>query len=891
MAISICYKGRAAISENLYQSSPIVELKGVDMGNHNKCGFMINTFNKYAFMVLPLLLISAISGHHGLYAQTPEVSIYRIFEKSIDNSKNYPNKFTDIELRCSYTAPSGKKWNFFGFFDGDGKGGGNKSSGNVWKLRFMPDEPGLWRYQWTWSDGSTGGQGEFSCVSDGAGKGILRAYAQNPRWLAYNGTEPVFIKAYYESGTGSLSQPFDWVVNNVYQVLIDNGYNYLQVNWLLPLCRSSVVYTDGPAQSVTDLELYESGKASSTMKLNVWKLLETHVDWLNERNVAIHPFMGFSGGKNGGLDWAVLSDKEKDFFVRYVIARLAPFANIACWNYVWEVDGNDEKGELALMRLIQKYDVFNHLRTYQDEMPVNNEFKRPEYTYASVENHLDEAKKDRDQWKEGWTHHDACLVNTAGKPVIMVEGNALWVRYWKTVNDIGATPDNLRQAAWGCITAGASFIWSGHWEPPLVATGPKGLPFTDNSNAYRPSARQLDVLSKVMTEEVIFHRMTPNDALLSSHDKQKVWCLAEPGNQYLVFSTGGKSFSLNLQSGSYTENKWIDTKTGTMISYGTIEVPNQQNRAFSPPSSSTDWVLLLRGSIAPRYTVTKQATPGGTITQTPEGTSLKESTLIKFTAVPNKGWSFSGWSGDYSGTENSLTIPSLSSDISVLASFAPLDKFVYEAEYGILKDALKETKNAGFTGEAYVNISAVTGSCIEIPVFADEAGQKVVFITFANGSGTARQFSISVNGTQQIPAVNFEPTANWTTWEAKQVSLTLPQGASTITLATIDGQDGPNIDKVTIDHGTTSLMHSTVNGNSLSFYNPAKKTLFILENASKELKVNIYSLNGKTVHSKRYKTGAKYCRIEVSLTKLRNGIYIVKIEKSGIIKTMQVNVL
>ena len=51
------------------------------------------------------------------------------------------------------------------------------------------------------------------------------------------------------------------------------------------------------------------------------------------------------------------------------------------------------------------------------------------------------------------------------------------------------------------------------------------------------------------------------------------------------------------------------------------------------------------------------------------------------------------------GTNPTYTVQSLSSNLSVSASFMPVDKFTYQAEYGVLKDAVLETKNAGFTGE------------------------------------------------------------------------------------------------------------------------------------------------------------------------------------------------
>lgn len=528
---------------------------------------------------------------------TYTVGRYRTFEFLIENTRHYENKFTDVELRCVYTSPTGRIREFSGFFDGDGQGGGDAKNGSVWKLRFMPDELGPWSYAWSWSDGTPGGQSHFECVSAGAGQGILRAYARNPRWFAYNGTEPVWIKSYYETGHSSIAQPFAWIAANVYQPLVDRGYNHLQVNWLLPLCCDHQYYHDGPDKSLESVRLYDEGRASSTMRFNVWHMLEEHVRWLNERNVGLHMFLGFDGGRNDGPAWEKLNDAEKEFYVRYVVARLAPFANIAGWNFVWEVEGDDASKELALMRLLQKYDIFEHLRTYEDEKPLKNEYHRPEYTFAAVENHYivsNNRDEDRPHWREPWTHHAACLGGyIPGKPVYMSEGNALWRRYWQQRTQ--ATPDDLRRAAWGCITAGASFCWCGHsGEDTLVALGPEGLPFFDAEHPYAVSANAIDVLSTVMSQEVEFYRMTPQDELLSDCDAHGVWCLAEPGRQYLVFTTRGAAFTLRLSVGQYARNQWIDAKTGDTRAVEAIMAAEEGNRSFSPPDTETDWVLLLR---------------------------------------------------------------------------------------------------------------------------------------------------------------------------------------------------------------------------------------------------------------------------------------------------------
>lgn len=540
--------------------------------------------------VFAVLLAFALNVFAG---ETTEVGLYRTFETSVTNDKSYSNKFTDVNLLCTYTAPSGKQTDFYGFFDGD----------NVWRMRFMPDELGEWTYTWKFSDGSKKGNGSFVATSENAGKGILRAYTKNPRWFAYNGTDPVYIKSYYESGNSSIAQGIDWVSKNVYQPLIDNGYNHFQVNWLMPLCCEGAYYHDdgAPLPSKDTVRIYKEGKATSTMQLDVWKMLEDHVRYLNDKNIGLHMFVGFDGSQNAGPAWSKLSDTEKDFYVRYVVSRLAPFANIAGWNFVWEVDGDREAYELGWARLVKKYDVFNHLRTYEDETPKTNNYNRDEYTFASVENHLiysSDKTTDRPHWTEAWTHHEACLSSyVKGKPVFMTEGNALWRRYW--VIKLNTTQDQLRQAAWGCAMAAASFTWCGHSQNPLMARGPEGIPYFDSDNAYVTSAKAIDLLSRILSEEVTFYNMDPADGLLFSQDTLKTWALADPGDEYLVFSANGSPFTLRVKAGKYSDNEWINAITGETVKVDSLIQASDADVKFTPPTTSADWVLLLRKGDAP----------------------------------------------------------------------------------------------------------------------------------------------------------------------------------------------------------------------------------------------------------------------------------------------------
>jgi hypothetical protein len=370
------------------------------------------------------------------------------------------------------------------------------------------------------------------------------------------------------------------------------------VNWLLSLCCFEQFYRDGPVPETKDLALYQDGKPSSTMNLDVWRRMERHLGWLNERDINVHMFLGVDGSQNNGAAWTNLSSAEKDFYVRYTVSRIAPFASLAGWNFVWEVEGGRESHELGFARLVAKYDVFNHLRTYEDEFPRENHYDLPVYTFAAVENHLIAGPTkdlERHLWRDAWTHHMACLVSYKGKPVYMSEGNSLWRRFW--MERVGATQDDFRRAAWACATAGASFNWNGHeGEEQLYAGGYTGLPFNNDKNPFTNCARVVQVVADVMNNEVEFHRMQPFDQLLVGQQVLRVYCLAERGRQYLVFAPDGEPFSLKLEKGEYPKNVWIDTKNGNRTPLPALTSQGTNSPVtFTSPNRETDWVLILRG--------------------------------------------------------------------------------------------------------------------------------------------------------------------------------------------------------------------------------------------------------------------------------------------------------
>ncbi len=466
---------------------------------------------------------------------SPDVPLNGVFEKSVTNRKEYRNPFDfkEVELQTTFTSPSGRAVHFRGFYDGEGN----------WKFRFMPDKPGRWKYQYRFSDRSVQeGRGSFHVVKQGALKGVIRAYKKNPRWFAYNGNEPVFLKSYNVSNSAFSAMPLEWAIRHVYGKILERGYNHLQL-FILPLHPTAVCnFLDAP-QMATD-PVFRGLEPSKTMNLTVWRRLEEHFGWLNDHGIAVHFFLGFDG-KDQGPRWKHMSKREREFYVRYVTARLAAFSNICGWNFTWETMG--DRLEPELMGGLKRDDPWDHLRTYHDEYPLANHYSNPLYTFAAIENKGFLSSK-----KESLSHHHAALFAYQRKPVLISEGNGLWMWGW------GANEDQIRRSAWGTVTAGASFSWND-------LPGKSGECVMKSDDIFHTKADEyLDILYRVFEDEIIFYRMQPADELLNGYSGN-AYLLAEKSKQYLIYLEQGGSVTLDLSEAANTSKfsaTWIDTKSG-----------------------------------------------------------------------------------------------------------------------------------------------------------------------------------------------------------------------------------------------------------------------------------------------------------------------------------------
>lgn len=265
------------------------------------------------------------------------------------------------------------------------------------------------------------------------------------------------------------------------------------------------------------------------------------------------------------------------------------------------------------------------------------------------------------------------------------------------------------------------------------------------------------------------------------------------------------------------------------------------------------------------YKVTIGEAIGGTVISNIAGDKVMEGKKATFTATPNSGWKFAGWSGksaagiDASKPQASITA---AGDIELVPSFAGDGSGKFQAEEGTIENGINESSNAGFAGAGYVNFNAGTSS-VQVPVYANAEGEYKLTLTYANGSKSTRSLSIKGEAGES-QEVAFEATESWTTYVTKEVSITLPQGASTITFATVGGNDGPNLDQLELTAVNVVVPPDTSDSTTAI----GRLTAPRLEYTS-STSVRLFSTTGKLL---RESTGAA-----ISTNGLPRGIYIMQV--------------
>lgn len=552
------------------------------------------------------------------------VGLYEPWEKSFTNSKSYSNKFDFgvIELEVQFVSPTGEIFDFFGFYDGNGSGG---QMGNVWKIRFMPDEMGPWNYTYSWSDGTSGGSGNFSVGENTNPKihGHIHRDPNNPRYLIYDdGTAHYFyganwIDAYTYGPRSKWGQTNrDYVSNTEFTSYLDilEGYGH---NGIL---IKTAFYPLEDDKFTWDIEWMSRGEwlVSQMADRGIYAQINVFDTWARGRG---GPYDDTSGSGQVFNVWANGDEAAKENYIKYLIARYAGFPNVY-WELGNEMEHSPNSGSAFVNQANSKYiPWFTEHDPY--DLPIG--LSEGIWTGANVD--------------IGFPHQTNSLPSSSwSKPTIMnelVRGGVSGSLWENSAIRNSSNRISYRRTFWRMFTYGGSGSSEATWLENWGSLNQAVKDVMGDQQRLRNFIEDLPTHINQMDTDSSFVTSGPGtkSTRRQSGEAYVTYFLLNPNQSVSAGSVG-----VNLPSGSYKAT-WYDPKDGSYTAGVTI--PGGSSTPISYPGFTEDIVLrvLKDDGGLPTPTPTSGPSPTPYSTPTPGPEIIQAGSLAVVDAANAADWS------------------------------------------------------------------------------------------------------------------------------------------------------------------------------------------------------------------------------------------------------------
>lgn len=266
--------------------------------------------------------------------KSADVPLWGHFEQAFIGTQMYANPFQDVTAQALFTAPSGKTQPIDLFWNG----------GHEWRVRFMPDETGVWRFEVTCSDSKNSGlhgqSGDFTC-SPSTGKTRFEQHGRlqlsdNRRYLSHADGTPFFWLGDTAWNGPLCSTPEDW---NFY-LTQRKRQQFTAVQWV------ATQWISAPGGDWTG-ELAYSGHERILVHPSFFQRLDQKIVAMNRAGLLSVPIMLWAAhwsneavnARNPGY---ALPEDQAIRLARYMLARWGAY------HTVWLLPGDgDYRGERA----------------------------------------------------------------------------------------------------------------------------------------------------------------------------------------------------------------------------------------------------------------------------------------------------------------------------------------------------------------------------------------------------------------------------------------------------------------------------------------------------------------------------------------------------------------
>jgi len=147
------------------------------------------------------------------------------------------------------------------------------------------------------------------------------------------------------------------------------------------------------------------------------------------------------------------------------------------------------------------------------------------------------------------------------------------------------------------------------------------------------------------------------------------WDSANHTNYEVTNSSVGDWKIAENQIEMYISWNSIGNPTSYWMSWATDQENNNLDQG--PTTDHIDEEQPIQGVVPGQYTLTVNIVGSGSVSKSPDQATYANGTVVTLTATPDLGWSFSGWSGDLTGSTNPDTI-TMDANKNVTAHFTQI---------------------------------------------------------------------------------------------------------------------------------------------------------------------------------------------------------------------------
>lgn len=568
---------------------------------------------------------------------------WEIWEQELIAAEKFENPFLDVELQAVLKCQE-HRITVDGFYDGETENGG----AHVFRLRFAPMYEGEWQYETVSNCPSLNGRkGSFICTppvshgglvidpkachwfarEDGTHQMIVNdgwfPHAANGHWISYEEVD--------------FDQPSEEEMKQFIDLLAEYGVNLIVDMSQLYARQASITDTSFAwPWKVTDPKTNKVDK--DRFNLEFYRRWERTLAYCCEKEMFFavellfdnstvrplewshHPINrangGWLDGDENGLGWGPMFDVENEEhkryterYLRYTIARLAPYRSV-----LWEMGGeNANLSQLPDWMLahcgLPNEKVASWYNYWGEFMKKADPYSRPctygDTTYQSLMvkgpgNHWvltqDPRNYPRDDIREYYRamNRDGIWYWQYDRPMVIGEMNSL----------NNGNYGRERRMYWTAMVSGYHMGRSDrHFG--LMKNGElvESRKFLDKVGGIEEDGRAkvppiypwLALMRNFVETKAAYWNMSPDQQAVEASEDDLVFCLSDPGEEYLLYVPFGGSARLTVDREGIYSGCWLNPVTGEETETRFVSAKEQGKwKIVIETPNQNDWVLYIK---------------------------------------------------------------------------------------------------------------------------------------------------------------------------------------------------------------------------------------------------------------------------------------------------------